>query len=86
MSSLKELKDLIHEKYGLDPATLDAQSSIRDKGLDSLALVELLFAVEDRFGITMPDSEANVETLGQLAALIDRLVAAKASSSPTPSA
>ncbi len=86
MSSLKELKDLIHEKYGLDPATLDAQSSIREKGLDSLALVELLFAVEDRFGITMPDSEANVETLGQLAALIDRLVAAKASSSPAPSA
>lgn len=85
MSSLKELQDLIQEKYGLDPATLDPQASIRDKGLDSLALVELLFAVEDRFGITMPDADANVDTLAQLAALVDKLVAAKAAAT-APSA
>lgn len=85
MSSLKELQNLIQEKYGLDLATLDPQASIRDKGLDSLALVELLFAVEDRFGITMPDADANVDTLGQLAALIDKLVAAKAAAT-APSA
>ncbi len=46
MSSLKELQDLIQQKYGIDPATLDPHASIRSAGLDSLALVEFLFEVE----------------------------------------
>jgi aryl carrier-like protein len=47
MSSLKDLQDLIQEKYGIEPAALDPHASIRGAGLDSLALVEFLFAVED---------------------------------------
>ena len=48
MSSLPELQKLIHEKYGIDPATLDANESMRKKGLDSLALVEFLFTATQR--------------------------------------
>lgn len=77
MSSLKELQDLIHEKYGIDPATLDPHASMREKGLDSLALVEFLFAVEDHFHINMPDADSNVDTLAQLAAVVDKVRAAK---------
>lgn len=77
MSSLKELQDLIHEKYGIDPATLDHHASMREKGLDSLALVEFLFAVEDHFHINMPDADSNVDTLAQLAAVVDKVRAAK---------
>ena len=76
MSSLKELQDLIHEKYGIDPAELDPHASMRDKGLDSLALVEFLFAVEDHFHISMPDNESHVDTLAELAAVVDRVRAA----------
>jgi acyl carrier protein len=78
MSSLKELQDLIHEKYGIDMALLDPSSSIREKGMDSLALVELLFAIEDRFAITMPSAVAKIDTLGELAGAVDQLLAAKA--------
>ena len=49
MSSLNELQSLIQEKYGIEPSALDPHASMREKGLDSLALVEFLFAVEDRF-------------------------------------
>jgi acyl carrier protein len=76
MSSLKELQDLIHEKYGIDPAELDPHASMRDKGLDSLALVEFLFAVEDHFHISMPDADANIDTLADLAVVVDRVRAA----------
>ena len=78
MSSLKELQDLIQEKYGIDAATLDPHASMRDKGLDSLALVEFLFAVEDHFHISMPDADSNVDTLAELAVVVDRVLAAKA--------
>jgi acyl carrier protein len=46
-------------------------------GLDSLALAEFLFAIEDHFGITMPDDDANIDTLGELALLVDKVRAAK---------
>jgi acyl carrier protein len=55
MSSLKELQDLIQEKYGLDPSKLDPNASMRNSGIDSLGLVEFLFAVEDHYGISLPD-------------------------------
>ena len=77
MSSLKELQDLAHEKFDIDAATLDPNTSMREKGFDSLALVEFLFAIEDRFGISMSDEDSNVDTLAQLSLLVDRLVAAK---------
>ena len=74
MSSLSELQTLIHEKYGIDPATLDPHASMREKaGFDSLALVEFVFAIEDHFGINLPDQESNVDTLAELAAVVDKV-------------
>ncbi len=73
MSSLKELQDLIQDKFGLDAATLDPHASMREKGVDSLALVELLFAIEDRFGITMSDEDSGIDTLADLALAVDRI-------------
>ena len=83
MSSLKELQDLIQEKYGIDPATLDPNESMRDKGFDSLAIVEFLFEIEDRFKISMPDPDPSIETLAGLAAVVDRVRAeAEAAAAP----
>ena len=73
MSSLKELQDLIQEKYGIDPATLDPDASMRGAGIDSLALVEFLFEVEDRFTISVPDQYSNIDTLAELAAVVDQM-------------
>ncbi len=77
MSSLPALQDLVQNKFGIDPATLDSQTSMREKGFDSLALVEFLFAVEDQFGISIPDEYSSIDTLAQLAEVVDQLVAAK---------
>lgn len=71
MSSLKELQELIHEKFGIDLAELTPEASLREKGFDSLALVECLFAIEDHFKISMRDEDSNIDTLGELAAAVD---------------
>lgn len=78
MSSLKELQDLIQQKYGIDPATLDPNASIRGAGLDSLALVEFLFEVEDKFALSLPEEYSNIDTLADLAKVVDDLRAAQA--------
>ncbi len=77
MSSLAEIQELIHKKYGLDPATLDPSASLRAHGVDSLTLVEVLFAVEDHFGISVPDKYSELDTIGALAAAVDEVRAAK---------
>lgn len=77
MSSLPALQQLIHSKFGIDPATLQPETSLRESGFDSLAPVEFVFAVEDQFGISVPDDNTSIDTLAEFAALVDRLVAAK---------
>ncbi len=78
MSSLKELQELIHEKFGIDPAELSPQASLREQGFDSLALVEFLFAIDDHFKISMRDEDSNIDTLGELAAAVDAVRAKQA--------
>jgi acyl carrier protein len=78
MSSLKELQVLVHERFGLAPDELAADASLREKGLDSLAVAELLYDIEDRLHVTLPERGLNVDTLAGLAAVIDQLRASQA--------
>ncbi|MDP4302898.1 acyl carrier protein [Leptothrix discophora] len=78
MSSLPELQALIQEKYGLDPSQLDPHASMAQSGIDSLALVEFLFAVEDHYGIKLPEEESTVDTLAALAGVVDKVRASQA--------
>lgn len=73
MSSLKELQEMIHAKYGIEAAALDPHASMREKGIDSLALVEFLFAVEDHYAISVPDEYSSIDTLAELAAVVDKV-------------
>jgi len=73
MSSLKELQDLIQEKYGLDATALGPHTSMLGSGVDSLALVEFLFDIEERYGISIPDNNPDLDTLAELAEIVDRL-------------
>ncbi|RYY97842.1 MAG: acyl carrier protein, partial [Comamonadaceae bacterium] len=68
MSSLPALQALIQEKYGEEMAGLDPDTSMREKGFDSLALVEFVFAIEDHFHIVLPDDDPDIDTLAQLSA------------------
>jgi len=79
MNTLEELKKLIHQSFDIDPATLTPDGLLEDYGLDSLALGELLFSVEDHFDVTLPDSRTDIKSLEGLATLIDELVAKKTS-------
>ena len=53
--------------------TIDVDTPLADYGLDSLALAELLFTVEEHFNIDLPDDRSDVKTLAGLAGLIDEL-------------
>ena len=73
MSTLDQLKQLLDEKFGIDPATLDPAQPLIEYGLDSLSLAEFMFTIEEHFGIEFPSGQQDVDTLAALADLIDGL-------------
>ena len=74
MNTLARLTYLIHDKFGVDIAAIDADAPFASYDLDSLTVAELMFEIDDAFHVTVPDEAATaVTTLRQLAALIDGL-------------
>ncbi len=76
----RELVELLSDAAKVDPATIKPESDLTQLGIDSLKLVELIFEIEDRYGITI-DYNANdgaVESAGALVDLVAGLIDEKA--------
>ena len=61
-----------------DPSSITESHHLRDDlGLDSVAVIELLFEIEDRFKIQIPDQDlAGLSTVGTVATYVQRRLAA----------
>lgn len=54
-----KVKEVIVEQLGVDPERVKLEASfIDDLGADSLDIVELVMAMEEEFGIEIPDDDA----------------------------
>ena len=71
------LVEVLSEKYDVDRESISPEATLTELGLDSLTVVELLFDVEDEFGIEVPEERATFETLAEAVALVDELLEAK---------
>jgi len=66
---LEYLKAMLHEKFGLDPATLSGSTTQQDLGIDSLLMVDMMLDIETGLGFTFesmdmprnPDLDAIVD-------------------------
>ena len=85
---MTEIRDriiqIIAEQAMLDPSELKLDMSPQDIGIDSMVLVESIFAIEEEFDIAVPfnanepeKSDFDVSTLGAIIQAVEKLVAEK---------
>ncbi len=60
VASIEEkVREIIANQLGVEPAEVVPEASfVDDLGADSLDLVELVMAMEEEFGVEVPDEEA----------------------------
>ena len=59
MAVFEDVRDVVVEQLSVSPDQVKLDSKIiEDLGADSLDVVELVMALEEKFGIEIPDSES----------------------------
>ena len=73
---------IIAEQALLSPSDISMEQSLEDLSIDSMALVEAIFAIEEEFDISVPfnanepeKSAFDISTVGSIVAAVEVLVA-----------
>jgi acyl carrier protein len=76
MDTLRAITDIATQQLGNEGAAIDVDAPIAQLGVDSLGFLELLFELEDHVGVPIPpESVKDANTLRELAARVDAIVA-----------
>ena len=69
---VERMRGVLVSELGLDEAKINEDARFEeDLDVDSLGVVELLMALEDEFGVTIPDEDAeSIMTVGQAIDLV----------------
>jgi acyl carrier protein len=90
MDTLARLQDLLHRDFDIPVAKLTREARLEDLEIDSLRMIEIAFAVEDGYGVTVGAEPAQlmarVKTLGDFAAYVDELLAQRPGGAREPAA
>lgn len=71
------LAEIVNEIAGIPADDIQLEKSFTDDlDVDSLSMVEVVVAAEERFGVTIPDDDVkNLKTVGDAVSYIERSVA-----------
>jgi acyl carrier protein len=84
MSTLGTLIDILVRDYCVPREQITLEATLATLGLDSLSLLELMFKVEDRYGVRInEDTPTDLVTVDDVVRYIDGLIARKAPSNAT---
>ncbi len=69
-----ELAEIVNEIAGVDADEVQPDKSfVEDLDVDSLSMVEIVVAAEEKFGVRIPDDEVkNLKTVGDAVSFIER--------------
>lgn len=77
---VEKVRQVISEKLQIDAAQVTMEAAIvEDLGADSLEQADILFSLEDEFGITADDTDEaeGLKTVGDIVSYLEKKVAAE---------
>jgi acyl carrier protein len=87
MTTLQKLKDILVSDYRVAPELVTPEATLVTLGLDSLSVIELMFKIEDVFGLTIThDTPTNLVSIADVVAYIDSLLAGGPAAPAQPAA
>lgn len=71
----EKVSKMLAEQLNIDVAEIKPESEVvKDLGADSLDVVELMMALEDEYGVTLPEGEVeNVKTVQDIVDMVSKL-------------
>ena len=73
-TTFKRLRAILAEQFEVAPELIDPTARMDQLGIDSLAVIEVMFQIEDEFKISMQSDPGELQTLADLVTCVDRLV------------
>ncbi|HTM06615.1 MAG TPA: acyl carrier protein [Patescibacteria group bacterium] len=67
--TFNKVADIVAENLSIDRSTIIGSATLESLGADSLNIIEIIMKIEEEFGITINDEEA--ESLHTLDAVVD---------------
>ena len=85
MNVKDKVVEIIAEQAVLEPSDVTLESTLEDLGIDSLGLVESIFAIEEAFDISVPfnanepsESDFDISSVATIITGIEKLVSEQA--------
>ena len=76
MSTFDSLTDILVRDYGVARELVTSEATLATLRIDSLSLLELMFKIEDRYGVKITeDTPTDLVTVNDVVGYIDRLIA-----------
>jgi acyl carrier protein len=81
MTTIEKLREMLARDFDFPADSLTPEATLESLGIDSLRMIEIVFAIEDAFAITVKAEPAELRTrlksFGDLASYVDELAATK---------
>ena len=74
---LGTVQEMLCQQYSLTNQQVAAGQSLKTLGMDSLSKIEFMYQLEDRFSISLTEERGALETVADIAEVVERALAAK---------
>jgi len=75
MTTLQRTRKFLARRYDLDEREIRSDATLDRLGIDSLAVLELVFELEDEFNVRLDPDGESIRTVGELVNAIDQRLA-----------
>ena len=82
-STFERLQRILASEFEVATDVITPTARLDSLGIDSLAVIEVIFRLEDEFKISFPDDPGELPTIGDLVSAIDHLVAQRPAQAPS---